>query len=146
MSLVRLAALGLAAIVVCGRAQAQTPSPDFQPLAPPYEEMLGAVAEAGCERSETSSFIRFFCEEGRAVWYFSQAGRLKHPDYRVLPAYRARGPADIAATNRALQQIKGVTWFDSAEELDAFMVWMREVIADSSEIARSAGPVPRFKR
>ena len=129
---IRLAAI-VAMLAASGAAQAQRPAS--------YEEMPKTVTEANCERKETKSFIRFFCEEGRAFWYFTQAGKLEHPGYRALPAGRWSWD-DTGAANRALQRINGFGRFDSAEKRDAYLAWMREVSADSSSDAAS----PQFKR
>jgi len=129
-------------IAAGGAAQAQT-RPGYE-LSAPYEDVFRAVTEANCERKETKSFIRFFCEEGDALWYFTQAGRLEHPGYRALPLFRGARDETWAA-NRALRQISGFGRFDSRERLDAYMAWMREVVRDQSELARDAA-TPKFKR
>ena len=140
---IRLAAATVAILAACGAAQAQRP-PGYE-LSAPYEDMFRAVTDAGCERKETGSFIRFFCEKGDAVWYFTQAGRVEHPGYRVLPVFRW-GRDDNWAANRALRQINGFGRFDSAEKRDAYMAWMRQVVADQSESTRDTAIIPQFKR
>jgi len=140
----RLAVLGVA-MAACGAAWGQAPPPDFR-LSPPYEDMLSAVAGAGCDRKETRSYIRFFCEKGQAAWYFTRAGRLEHPGYKTLPAYRVQDRDDVLDANRGLRQIDGFGRFDSAEKRDAYMAWMREVFVDLSESTSDPGIIPKFKR
>ena len=83
MSIVRLAALGLALVATSGAASAQVEKPT-------YEQALNAVTAgvlAGqCERTEAERYIRFYCEEGEALWYFTIEGRPEHEAYYVAPA------------------------------------------------------------
>jgi hypothetical protein len=75
----RLAALAVA-IAASGAAWGQT---SFDP-GPAPDKLWEAVNSAGCERSETEAFVRFYCEEGGALWYFTHQGRPEHPAYQVM--------------------------------------------------------------
>jgi hypothetical protein len=54
---------------------------------PTYDDALAAVTDGGCERSETERYVRFHCQEGEALWYFTHEGRPEHAAYFVAPAY-----------------------------------------------------------
>jgi hypothetical protein len=131
MSFGRLAALAVIA-AAGGAAWGQAPQPDYPRPLPNYDEALAAVTEAGCERKETANHIRFVCEEGEAVWYFTRGDRQEHPGYRVLPAYRMVPNGGVASN---LRRIDGFGRFESARERDAYVAWMRVVLKDWSENA-----------
>jgi hypothetical protein len=142
MNSIRVAAVAM--LAACGAAALGQTRPGYE-LSAPYEDVFRAVTEAGCERKETRSYIRFFCEEGQAFWYFTQVGRPEHPGYRALPSYWGRENG-AGTASRALRQINGFGRFDSAEKRDAYLAWMREVSADSAKSATDPGLIPKFKR
>jgi hypothetical protein len=79
MEMVRLAAVGLAAASVGGAAWGQAK--------PSYDEALTAVSNGACQRSESARYVRFYCPEGEALWYFTIEGRPEHEAYFVAPSY-----------------------------------------------------------
>ena len=134
MSVGRLAAVGVAVGLACGAAWGQAPGIDLPK--PAYDEAFAAVSDAGCARTETATFIRFVCEEGKggAVWYFTRA-ESKHPLYRALPAEK------LMQTGR-VPEIHNSVRFDSAEERDAYLAWSREMIVDWSQSMPIRRPAP----
>ena len=127
MDIVRLAGAGLAAVVICGAAWGQTPKPT-------YEDALTAVTEGGCKRTEAERYIRYYCEQSEALFYFTHEGRPEHTGYFIGPAYgfeRNLSPMvggydgrGVASREAALERIK------------VYHEWTREMIAVWQEDAR----------
>lgn len=78
MAIRKLALAGAAALLACGAAWGQQSKPT-------YEEALTAVTYGGCERADADRYIRFYCAEGEALWYFTIEGRPEHETYFVGP-------------------------------------------------------------
>jgi hypothetical protein len=131
MGMVRLAGLGLAVVAMSGAAWGQVRSEKR----PTYEEALTSVTWGGCQRADAERFIRFYCPEGEALWYFTVEGRPEHETYFVGPVresgrgmpifgdYRvSRSPSQEVAPERirAHQEwVKGILkiWREDAERM-----------------------------
>jgi hypothetical protein len=136
MDTFRLAGVALAAAAVGGAAWGQAgPKPS-------YDGALTAVIEGGCQRTQAERYVRYFCEEGEAFWYFTHEGRPEHAAYFVAPAYRDLpdrfasnfGHGDPYATkNRE----------EAQERMKAWLAWQRDIIEISKADAAS---MPRQRR
>ena len=133
MDIVRLAGVGLAAMAVSGAAWGQMVNPAM--LRPGPEETLKAVADAGCERSETAAFVRFYCAEGEAFWYFTHEGRPEHPGYQVMSAHDSmpsgfdRFVIGPPPTKPAAQSTFGFGRGGMGANVEAYGAWTKAVYA-----------------
>ena len=123
MDIVRLAGVGLAAAMLGGTAWGQA-VPYNQPK-PSYEEALTAVTWGGCKRADAERYIRFFCPEGEALWYFTVEGRPEHETYFVGPIRYVRHAMPIFGDyrNKPSQSREG-----SLERIRAHQSWMGEIL------------------
>jgi hypothetical protein len=144
----KLVVAGAAAWLAGGVAWGQTK--------PDYDEALTAVVDGGCERTETERYIRFFCEEGQAFWYFTHDGTPEHEAYFVAPAYPVLfKPFTVLPPDK--QDVPIVSHFgrgrpagangreEARERMKAWQVWQREVLEASRKDAENMPP-PRRDR
>jgi hypothetical protein len=138
----RLAAFGIVVAAACGAAWGQARPPlDYVPKPGP-EEALSAVLEAGCERSETASYVRFHCKEGEALWYFTPAGHAAHPSYLVFADHQLTYDNAIIPDRKPRSGRLGFGRGGSGIDHDAFSAWNREVF--KSWMASAPRVSPRF--
>jgi hypothetical protein len=136
--MIRLAVLGVAALLcamVCGAAWSQA-----RQAAPSPEKALAAVIEAGCKRAEADSFIRFHCEEGQALWYFTREGRPEHPAYLVFHDRQLDHSGLIIPDGELPQGRFGFGRGDSGSDHEAFKVWNKEVLKSWTRTAPHVSP------
>ena len=124
---------------------------------PSYDEALTAVVDGGCERTEAERYVRFFCEEGEAFWYFTHEGTPEHEAYFVAPAY----PLVVdrfSALPRDKQDVPVITNFgrgrpagandreEARERMKAWQAWQREVVEVSRKDVENMPPPKRDRR
>ncbi|HEX5007979.1 MAG TPA: hypothetical protein VFV70_12750 [Hyphomonadaceae bacterium] len=141
MDMVRLAGVGLAAVLLGGAAWGQAvPRPS-------YQEALTAVTEGGCERTEAERYIRYYCGQSEALFYFTHEGRPEHEAYFVAPAYPVvfdrftvvppdlrRSPDDAPFVSNFSsgfgrgRPVGATSREESRERMAAWSAWQREII------------------
>jgi hypothetical protein len=106
---------------------------------PAYEEALAAVSEGRCERAETDRHIRFYCEEGEALWYFTPERHTAHPTYFVAPGRTISTKAPIVGGTKG----RFASEEASQEWRAARVAWMRDIFAVWRADAQRLQPAPK---